>query len=185
MAASISSTGFENIAALVQTLVSAGHRELLAELDRAELEREQRQALLEAEAAAGDADAQLALVQQALEIVRASRPSQPLRFAHSVTDERLVAPLSELLGLLGASGGARDELQRSVIQALAATRSVTALRAYDRLLELRSFDSAFFWYPRTELARSMARQQVLVRLPERAAELPAVVEQHGWRPDSA
>jgi hypothetical protein len=172
-------------AALVQTLVSAGHRELLGELDQTDLDDGQRQVLLEAQAAAGDAAAQLALVGQARENVRTGQPSPPLRFAHSVTDERLVAPLAELLGLLGPSGSARDELQRSVVQALAATRSVTALRAYDRLMEQRSFESAFFWYPRTELARSMARQSVLQRLPELVADVPAVVEEHGWHPDAA
>ena len=168
--------------ALAQTLVSAGYRALLSELEPTQLNNDQRHALSEAQADAGDADAQLALVDKALGNQRSGERSPPLRFAHAVADVRLVEPLSELLGLLGPSGGgASDDLQRSVVQALAATRSVVALRAYDRLMENGSFESAFFWYPRIELAQGMAREQVLGRLPERVAEVPTVLEEHGWR----
>ena len=155
---------------------------LSEEVARAFINNDQRHALSEAQADAGDADAQLALVDKALGNQRSGERSPPLRFAHAVADVRLVEPLSELLGLLGPSGGgASDDLQRSVVQALAATRSVVALRAYDRLMENGSFESAFFWYPRIELAQGMAREQVLGRLPERVAEVPTVLEEHGWR----
>jgi hypothetical protein len=169
--------------ALVQTLVSAGHRELLHTLDETQLGEARRHALLEALAAAGEVESQRPLIQEALQKTRNGEPSPPLRFAHAVTDEQLVEPLAELLGLLGpSSGGARDDLQRSVVQALAATRSVAALRAYDQLMADGSFDSAFFWYPRNELARTMAREQVLARLPQRVRDVPQVVEEQGWRP---
>jgi hypothetical protein len=167
---------------LLQTLVSAGHRELLGQFDESALDAAQRHALLEAKASAGDADAQLALVDEALAHVRDGVRGPPLRFSHAVTDERLIAPLAELLDLLGQSARVYDDLQRSAIQAMAASRSVTALRAYDRLMEADSPAAAFFWYPRAELAQTMATEAVLARLPEAVADVPAVVEGQGWHP---
>lgn len=161
---------------VAQTLISAGHAELLRVLDDAGLDPARRDSLLEVKADAGDVDAQLSLTNETLQKQRDGERSPPLRFAHAVTDARLVEPLADLLGLLGPSGGGTDDLQRSVVQALASTRSVTALRAYDRLIAHGSFAAAFFWYPRTELARAMARDQVLGRLPVRIADVPNVLD---------
>ena len=70
------------------------------------------------------------------------------------------------------------------MRALAGTRSLAALRAYDRLLEDPAPEAAFFWYPRQELAQAMATESVLARLPQTIAEVPAVVEKQGWDPDT-
>lgn len=171
-------------AALLQTLVSAGHRDLLDQFDAARLDAAQRDAVLNAKATAGNVDAQLALVNDALANIRAGERGRSLSFSHAVTDERLVEPLADLLAVLGPSGGPQDDLQRSAVQALAATRSLAALRVYDRLMDDNSSDSAFFWYPRNELAQTKATEAVLARLPQPVAEVPAVVEAQGWRPDA-
>ena len=171
-------------ASVVAKVASSGHGHLLNELDESRLDATQLAALREARARAGDLDSQLAIANETVERVRAGEDAPPLGFAANVRDERMVEPLAQLLGLLGPSGGTRDDLQRSVVQALAATRSPAAVRAYDHLMEDRSFEAAFFWYPRTELARLMATDRVLARLPQRVAELPSVVERHGWRPDA-
>ena len=171
-------------AAVLQSLVSAGYGELFDQFDDAVLDQPQRDAVLDAKAAAGDVDAQLTLVNEALANVQSGESGRPFAFADAVRDDRVVEPLRDLLALLGPSGGLRDDLQRSAVRALAATRSLSALRAYDRLLQDPSPDAAFFWYPRQELAQTMATETVLDRLPQAIAEVPAVVEEQGWNPDS-
>ena len=67
--------------ALLQTLISAGHRHLLDQFEDETLDAAQRAAVLEAKATAGDVDAQLALVADALAKVecRRAQPSPALR----------------------------------------------------------------------------------------------------------
>jgi SIR2-like domain len=162
--------------AVLRPVAQSGHGALLASLRGADLADEQRRVLLQALAAGGDVDAQIELVADAIERVNAGRAPDALSWYEAVRDDRVIDALGELLEVLGPSGGPRDELQRSVTAGLASSRSLRALRVYDRLMESDSFEAAFFWYPRQELARLLATEQVLLRLPPSLNETTRMLE---------
>lgn len=166
-------TDIPRFAAILQALVEQDHAELLQGVGDPDLTPEQAQALREAQAAAGDVEAQLELLAALTAAVEAGERVAPIGFSAAVDDERVTEALGDLLRILGPRRATHDDLQRSVVRSLAAGRSISAVRVYDRLLEDDSFEAAFFYYPRTELARQLATDQVLSRLP---SDLGALAE---------
>ena len=94
--------------------------------------------------------------------------------------------LPELGDLLNAVarrfGPYESELGRSLSAALAATHDEHALSLYDELIEGEGFiDGSFYRHQREDLARALAREHVLARLPDELAEVAGLLATHGYR----
>jgi hypothetical protein len=98
--------------------------------------------------------------------------SDGFSWAHAVRPE-VIDELAALLRQV-AESGARDRsgIDRSLQTALAATRDERALEAYDTIIGDASLEgSSFFRYRRDELARQLASEAALARLPEKLADV--------------
>lgn len=134
-------------------------------------------------AAHGDVDAQLALIDVLIKSAQATERMDRslLDWYAAAHDERLVEPLGELLALSGDAPNPTDDIQRAVRMALAATRSERVIEIYDRLaIDPDRPERAFQWYPREELARQLATEEVLGRLPESPTALLSLMHGLGF-----
>ena len=126
-------------------------------------------------ASAGDIEAQRTELRQMKEEVAAN----PGAYGHEGFDwaqaakPEVIDELAALLRQVAESGTAgRNGIHRSVQIALAATRDERALQAYDAIIDDTDLSgSSFFRYQRDELARQLARDDALARLPAQLAEI--------------
>jgi hypothetical protein len=171
------------LAELLKLIAGEGHADAVRDALTSESQPERQQAFWRVLAAHGDLDSQLALVGVLSESARAGEPMDGslLEWHAAAHDERLIDPLGELLALLEDAPDPMDVVQRSVRVALAATRSERALAVYDQLAQDPDRPArAFQWYPREELARDLATEQVLRRLPESPVELLELMQRLGF-----
>jgi hypothetical protein len=158
--------------AILTRLADEGHVPLLRATRDAEPDPALRRVMQRVLARHGDVDAQLELTAAPLADAKAGRPLDDslLDWHAAARNERLIAPLGQLLAHLSDPPDPTSTLQRYVRMALAATRSEDALAVFDQLADdpdrpLRAFQ----WYPRAELAGDLATERVLARLPNSPA----------------
>jgi GH15 family glucan-1,4-alpha-glucosidase len=93
--------------------------------------------------------------------------------------------LGELLNeLVTQENRPERHIERSVFSAIAATRDPRALSLYDGLIADRRIEgSGFYRYQRDELARRLAGEDALARLPQSLAEVAEWMIERGLTAD--
>jgi SIR2-like domain len=135
-------------------------------------------------AQAGDLAAQRSELRAMLEDVEADPSAyeqEGLQWASQARSE-VLPELAELFKAVARNfGPSESDLSRSLTTALAATRDDRALAIYDEFIEGEEFVSgSFYRYQREDLARALARERVLARLPEELDEVAVLLAAHGY-----
>lgn len=136
---------------------------------------------------AGDVDAQRRELQMMVDEVGANPDAYSLQGFQWAGEARLevIGELRDLLRAVAAANPPSGDLQRRVQSALAATRSEEALVIYDELIVDADVEGASFYrYQRDELARALARDEVLARLPTELGDVAVWMAERGFAVDS-
>ncbi len=166
--------GIDAVADVLDPVLDAGRLDLGHTAYNAEPDAERKQSIGVALANRGHVDAQLDLLEILHHQATAGQliDKDLLAWESVASDERLVEPLGALLLALPDDYEIRDGTRHRIHRALASIGSDLALTVYDRVAATPNRpELAFEWYPRNELARSMATAQVLNRLPTSPNEL--------------
>jgi len=166
--------GWSNAVGLLR---EAGHGELLRPLLDEDLGDDQRRTVIGALAQDGDADAQVAVLEDMIERARAGEKFDGVSWRQAVSDPRVVELLGELILALPSVGPTEGttygyEPRSAAEGMLAVATTEQALKVYDRLI---AEDTPGHRYDlsRAALLRRLVAERVLARLPE---DLPDVAK---------